>query len=128
MNTDRLRELVGAECVRLAKLGIDGMRKEFRSRGIQGLCGIPTDCPLARAINDTLMIGNGRIGVCRLVGLSGDRWGIFSATQHTINAQLSLTYGDELVTLQEGFGVLRQFAEDFDGGLYPELQEPCPAE
>jgi hypothetical protein len=64
MKMSQLRELVEAECRRLDALGsADAIANEFWQRGITGKRQDVGDCPLARALSDTLMIDTGTIRV-----------------------------------------------------------------
>ena len=105
MTTDDLRCLVEQECGRLAKLGADGMAREFASRGIQGRQEHVCECPLARALADTLMMTTGPLSVHNdgVKYLQPD--GLVAA----------------LAAFREGLRPLRDFVEAFDNGDYPHL-------
>lgn len=104
MDKTRLRELVAAECNRLEKLGsAEAVARELASRGMSGKRRQGDQCPLARGLCDTLMIGHGPLWVLPnavLLGRPAD--------------------GEELVSFKE-MPVLHDFVLAFDASEFPYL-------
>ncbi len=101
MSIDELRELVQAECLRLAKLESPGaIAAELAARGMQGFLEDPNQCPLARGLCDTLMCSTGKLSV--------------------LNEEIRFA-GHWMVSLRESLWCLRQFVHNFDAGKYPHL-------
>lgn len=117
MTLDDLRELVGAECMRLLKLGtVANIADELASRGMRGEKGSQCECPLARGICDTLLISTGRIQV--------DNYGVWWRTGSRVGqyAGVQPPRREQLVAFKESFALFRSFVEDFDGGYLPFLE------
>ena len=105
MNIATFRQLVGAECRRLAKLSTpQAIAKELASRGIQGYVdSIGNHCPLARVISDTLCISTGNVRVT--------------------HKEVILMSEDSYLHVFKGpTQVLSEFVRAFDDGHFPALQ------
>jgi hypothetical protein len=103
MTLDDLRVLIGRECVRLAKLGSTwSIAQELHSRGICGRKDDNENCPLARAICDTLLCSPGRLRIGRKEARWGAHW---------------------MCAFQEDLLILAEFVRQVDMGLFPQLIE-----
>jgi hypothetical protein len=98
------RDALATECQRLAALGVQGIRKELYDRACEGLRQEAAECPLARALRDTL----GRLY------LVGEDCIFFSDS--------GLYHPDyEIVKFGHDLEPLREFVRLFDEDRFPEL-------
>ena len=109
MTLDDLRGLVGRECVRLAKLGQDGIARELASRGMQGRLNDCYECPIARSLADTLLTDTGKLNV--------------GPCDVSYRHQRGAKAGEHswLASFQEGLQPINDFIRAFDAGQYPHL-------